>query len=138
MRPSLHVVSSLVLAAAVAAAACGKSSTDPASGTDVDVRYGARVVMPGDTTSVRFLDVPADSRCPASVQCVWAGEAVTQFLIGGNQLVTLTLGADASKATVIARGHRVTLTALKPAPTANAEPVKADYVATLRIASAQD
>lgn len=122
----------LLLAAALTVSACGKSSTEPDTGHELDVRYGATVTIPSDTTSVRFLDVPADSRCPAAVQCVWAGEAVAQFLVGGTQLMTLTLGADASRATTVVRSTRITLTALKPAPTAADTLRKSDYVATLR------
>ncbi len=118
--------------------ACGVDTTSPALGENIDMRLGSSVQIPGDTASVQFTDVTADSRCPTGVQCVWAGEAVTLFTVGANEQHSLTLGADASKATVIAHGYQLTLVALKPYPTSTATPVQSDYVATIRITSAKD
>ena len=126
----------LVLAALLAA--CGQDTTGIRFGDNVDVKYGATLVAPGDTASVRFTDVTADSRCPSGAQCVWAGEATVLLTVGGAQQVSLTLGADASKATAIVRMLQVTLVALKPAPAVNATIAKGDYVATLKFGSAKD
>ena len=121
------------LAAALMSSACGKSLVSPETSHDLDVKYGATVVVPGDTTTIRFLDVPEDSRCPANVQCLWAGEAVTQFVLGGNQLITLTLGVNPASASITTRTVRITLTALKPAPSVAGEELdKSKYVASLR------
>ena len=82
---------------------------------------------------VEFTDVVADSRCPANVQCIQAGEATTEL--------RLTLGEDATTVTVktmgettaTAHGYDVTLVGLRPLPTADA-PVREDrYVAELRV-----
>jgi hypothetical protein len=127
-----------LLILALALAACGAQGTEPALGENIELRYGASVLIPGDSVSVRFTDVTADSRCPTGVQCVWAGEAVTVFTIGAAQTVTLSLGADAQQATVIARGRQITLIALKPHPSSTAPTAKGDYIATIRITSAND
>lgn len=123
---------------AVTLAACGRSTTDPQLGDNNEVRYGAAVTIPGDTTTVRFTDVTSDSRCPTGAQCVWAGEAVVLFTVGGSEKVTLTLGASAATATAIVRGKQLTLVALKPHPTADSPHAKSDYVATIRFTSAND
>ena len=123
---------------ALALAACGAQGTEPALGENIALRFGASVTIPGDSVAVRFTDVTSDSRCPSNVQCVWAGEAETVFTVGATQQVTLTLGADAKKATAIARGHQITLLALKPYPTSTATIAKSDYIATIRITSAAD
>jgi hypothetical protein len=123
---------------ALALAACGAETTEPALGDNIELRVGATVTIPGDSVAVRFTDVTADSRCPSDVQCVWAGEAVTTFTVGAAEQVTLTLGADAQKATVITRGYQMTIVALKPYPTSTAPIAKGDYVATIRFTSAKD
>ncbi|MBM3906759.1 MAG: hypothetical protein FJ363_01650 [Gemmatimonadetes bacterium] len=127
-----------LLILALALAACGAQGTEPALGESIELRIGAAVTIPGDSVRVRFTDVTSDSRCPSNVQCVWAGEAVTVFTIGATEQVTLTLGADAKKATVIARGRQITLVALKPYPISTATTAKSDYIATIRITSAAD
>lgn len=118
--------------------ACGGSSTAPQLGENVEVRLGASVEIPGDTTSVRFTDVTSDSRCPTGAQCVWAGEAVAVFTVGGKDVVSLTCCGNAPKATAIVRGKQLTFVALKPAPALGGGPAKADYVATIRFTSAND
>jgi hypothetical protein len=117
---------------------CGQNTTGLQLGDNVDVKYGATLVVPGDTTSVRFTDVTSDSRCPSGAQCVWAGEATVLLTVGGTQAVSLTLGADSSKATATVRMTRITLVALKPYPSLNAPIAKSSYVASLRFGSTKD
>ena len=122
---------------AVLLTACG-TSTEPRLGEDIEIRLGTTVEIPDDSTRVRFTDVTSDSRCPTGAQCIWAGEAVALFTVGNNQQVSLTLGADASKATVIVRDKQFTIVALKPYPKVNESIVKGDYIATIRFTSAKD
>lgn len=122
---------------AVLLTACG-TSTEPRLGEDIEIRLGTTIEIPDDTTRLRFTDVTSDSRCPTGAQCVWAGEAVALFTVGSNQQVSLTLGADASKATVIVRDKQFTIVALKPHPKVNETIAKGDYIATIRFTSARD
>ncbi len=117
--------------------ACG-TTTEPQLGENFDIKLGTTIEIPDDSTRVTFTDVTSDSRCPTGAQCVWAGEAVALFTVGGTQQVPLTLGADASKATVIVRGKQFTIVALKPYPKVNETIAKSDYIATIRFTSAQD
>jgi hypothetical protein len=126
---------SLILALVLTA--CG-TSTEPKLGENIEIRLGSAIVIPGDSTHVKFTDVTSDSRCPTGAQCVWAGEAVVQFTVGSTQQVSLTLGADASKATVIIGMKQFTLVALKPHPKVNESIAKGDYIATIRFTSAED
>jgi hypothetical protein len=119
-------------------AACGGTSTAPQLGENIEVRLGTSVEIPGDTTRVRFTDVTSDSRCPTGAQCVWAGEAVAVFIVGGKDTVSLTCCGNAQKATAIVRGKQLTFVALKPAPALGGSPAKTDYVATIRFTSAND
>ncbi len=117
--------------------ACG-TSTEPQLGDNIEIRLGTTIEIPDDSTRVTFTDVTSDSRCPTGAQCVWAGEAVLLFTVGNSQQVSLTLGADASKATVIVRDKQFTLVALKPHPKVNESFAKGDYIATIRFTSARD
>ena len=126
---------SLILALLLTA--CG-TSTEPKLGENFEIRLGTTVEIPDDTTRVQFTDVTADSRCPMNAQCVWAGEAVVLFTVGSDQQVSMTLGADASKATVIIGMKQFTLVALKPYPKVNESIAKGDYIATIRFTSAKD
>ena len=126
---------SLILA--VILSACG-TSTEPQLGENIEIRLGTTIEIPDDSTRVTFTDVTSDSRCPTGAQCVWAGEAVVLFTVGSNQQVSLTLGADASKATVIIGMKQFTLVALKPHPKVNESIAKGDYIATIRFTSAED
>lgn len=67
----------------------------------------------------------SDSRCPANLQCIWAGEAVVDVelrdAIGAVQNASLCLGDCQGKndsATVVLNAipHWLTLTAVEPAP----------------------
>jgi hypothetical protein len=126
---------SLVLIAAVATA-CGAQPTAPKFGDDVTVRYDAAVRIPSDTTTVRFIGVTADSRCPSGAQCIWAGDAAVTFLVGGTQQVTLHTNAGTT--TVILAGRRLTLVGLSPYPNVSAPIALKDYVATIRFDQALD
>ncbi|MDP1890025.1 MAG: hypothetical protein Q8K55_03965 [Gemmatimonadaceae bacterium] len=117
--------------------ACG-TSTEPQLGENFEIQLGTTIEIPDDSTRVKFTDVTSDSRCPTGAQCVWAGEAVVQFTVGSTQQVSLTLGADASKATVIIGMKQFTLVGLKPYPKLNESIAKGDYIATIRFTSAED
>lgn len=121
---------------AVLLTACG-SSTEPQLGENIEIRIGGVVQIPGDSQTLRFSDVTADSRCPTGVQCVWAGEATTVFNFGMDENVTLVLGADPAKARVISHGYQVTLVALKPYPSSTGPIFKPDYIATVQITTAK-
>jgi hypothetical protein len=66
------------------------------------MRIGVRVEFDGDAFFM-LDDVPSDSRCPADVQCVRAGEAVVSVIFGTRSIpppppgtITLTLMVNGS------------------------------------------
>ena len=67
------------LIAAAALAACGPKSTPPPPPGPT-----AGLGQAGEVNGLRFrpLDVVEDSRCPARVQCVWAGRVVVTTGVG--------------------------------------------------------
>ncbi len=75
--------------------------------------------LPGGR-ELAFLDVTSDSRCPADVQCVWAGEAALVFewtAPGGVTRVPL-VARPASGSASIAGGYTLRLIELRPTPRA--------------------
>lgn len=53
----------------------GKADAQPALFVSFDMKIGEEVVVKGTDLHLYFEQVPDDSRCPVSVQCVWAGSA---------------------------------------------------------------
>ena len=117
-------------------AACSSPSTAPRLGDKIAVRFSTHVRIPSDTTTVRFVAVTSDSRCPSDAQCVWAGDAAVVFLVGGTQQVTLHTNEGANS--VLVAGRLLTLVSLAPVPKAGSPIAQADYVATVRFDSPKD
>jgi hypothetical protein len=88
-------------------------------GGPVELAVGETAVF-GDGLSVRFWNVPADSRCPTDefIVCIWEGEAVVELQVstalGGAQLVRLTTYGDRNAADV--GDYRIELLQVTPAP----------------------
>lgn len=72
----------LVVALLPILASCASASTGPrktlAAGTSITLQPGERANLP-DGSTLGFLAVAADSRCPEKVQCIWAGDADLLF-----------------------------------------------------------
>src|SRR5690606_12728486 len=66
-----------------------------------------------EATAVRFVAVREDSRCPSSVVCVWAGQAIVELAVGdGAAPLRLTVGETGAEAA----GLSWHATALDPYP----------------------
>ena len=83
----------MLLVALLALASCATAPVPPASGPSAAIGKAAAV----DGLRVRPIELLEDSRCPASVQCVWAGQVRLLVDItrgdGAHQQRELTLGA---------------------------------------------
>jgi len=64
---------SLFLLAAVFSCSDGNITTS--IGREFTLAVGKTAVISGESLSLKFVEVTADSRCPKGVKCVWAGEA---------------------------------------------------------------
>jgi hypothetical protein len=83
----------------------------------------------------------SDSRCPAGVQCVWAGDGVATLAVhppcyaagckAASTMLTLHTGMEPKAG--LGWGHRVELVALRPAPVANQAVDQSRYVAWVRV-----
>ncbi|MHB1312646.1 MAG: hypothetical protein ACYC3L_11580 [Gemmatimonadaceae bacterium] len=136
--PGRRLLTPYVALALAATVACGASSTEPKFGEAVAVKLGASVRIPNDTTTVRFSDVTADSRCPQGAPCVWAGDAAVVFTVGGSWASTLHTSSVGGPTTLLTNGKRLTLVSLAPVPKVGESIAKESYVATIRFDAALD
>ena len=98
----------------------------------ISIPLGEEATLHG--TTVRFDKVVEDSRCPTSVDCVWAGQAIVRLTVskeqGGSFVKEVTIKADTAgreEALLLAaaKGYKVYALALKPYPENPGEPL--DY-----------
>lgn len=129
MRGASWFLCAALVAACAPAMDPGRAPLDESFG----VREGERVVVDGRLT-VGFHDVAEDSRCPADVQCVRAGEAVVVLRLSeaGHRPAELTLRTTPGEDAVTVGAYRVELVGLDPAPRSGRSPPET-YVATLRV-----
>lgn len=118
--------------------ACHSSPTDPGPGRDatIVVQFGNSSQVNSDLR-VSFAQLVEDSRCPASVACVWQGNGAIRLDIttaSGAQSVKLNTAGGASfprEASVA--GYTFTLVQLDPQRrTPDPIPVQ-QYLATIRV-----
>ena len=108
-------------------------------GSEFKLKAGRVVTLDGARLRVRFVRVASDSRCPADVDCVWAGNADLVFEVGGSRWrgrQTLRLNTNASpERPAEARYGRYTLklTGLAPQPRSTRKIAPGEYVATLLV-----
>jgi hypothetical protein len=74
---------SVLLAAALAACGRGGAATDLEGSLDAPSQLapGQSIVLEAEKLEVQFVGIATDSRCPADVTCVWAGEVVARLAI---------------------------------------------------------
>lgn len=86
--------------------------------------------------TVTFLNVTADSRCPADVMCVWMGQADIELSIqkgDEESTVSLTIGGDSSPEESIFDMYLIQLIELAPYPYSTEVIQPDEYTATLKI-----
>ena len=128
---------------ALVALACS-SPTDPDSSAIRDetfvLRYGNTEQL-GNDLRVSFVELVEDSRCPASVQCVWQGNGAIRLDVaaaGRSQSIKLnTVGGTTFPREATAEGYTFILMELDP-QRATPDPVPPQqYRATIRVTRAQ-
>jgi hypothetical protein len=108
-------------------------------GREFKVRGGRTVTLEGGRLRVRFASVASDSRCPADVDCVWAGNAELLIEVGarsGSGKKTLRLNTNASPERP-GEGkygrYTVKLLGLTPQPRAGRKIKAGEYTAALLV-----
>ncbi len=117
-------------------AGCGASVVAPSPlNVQIIIPLGQTVTVPGAAAALRFVAVTEDSRCPATVQCVWAGLAATDLAFTADGVETrLQLKTDpvAARAATVDR-FRIELIGLSPLPMeGRSDPLP--YEITVRVA----
>jgi hypothetical protein len=104
----------------------------------VQLTGGQPQVLAAESLTLTLAKVD-DTRCPATAQCVWAGQAVLTVNVvqAGQAAADLALSLDATQPKVPAqaayRGYTIKLQSLEPAaPPAGGAPLSA-YKATVRV-----
>lgn len=121
----------------VVLAACQPANPAVLPGGKVVLSPGETIASGDGNVTITFIEVLADSRCPADAMCVWQGNVKVslQVVSGGQTQVTLTLGellaGDVNSVTV--DGAIVTLVDMQPYPLASQPTDPADYEVTLDI-----
>jgi hypothetical protein len=127
-----HVALALCL---LSATACQEKS--PTAPTPVDREV---VLAPGESTAVtsdltlRFVGVPADSRCPADALCIHLGDAIVRIHVDAGATQAERELHTSDRKPVSVEGLRVELVQLAPYPFSSGPIQPGDYRATLRVA----
>lgn len=124
--------------------ACTSSPTEPGSSAAVRdativIRFGASTQVNSDIR-VSFAQLIEDSRCPASVVCVWQGNGAIRLDVttsGGVQSVTLnTAGGNDFPREATVAGYLLTLVELAPQRQTPDPIPPQQYRATIRVTRA--
>ncbi len=122
---------------ALAFAGCARETpTAAAVLTDTTITLAPGEVFAVDGTArVSFLAVNGDSRCPADVVCVWAGNAVVQVgtWLGTGPTTPYDLNTTLDPREMVFGSWKVRLVSLAPAPLSTSTIPPADYRATLLV-----
>jgi len=99
----------------------------------ITVKTGQQRVTKTGRISIKFLELIEDSRCPADVNCVWAGIAKIKVQLNKNgKTAIVELNTQNEKSTVF-EGHTVTLKDLLPRQSTTSKYSQSAYSATLTI-----
>jgi hypothetical protein len=132
----------VALTLTVAACASSNTPTEPVvysqaeAADSVSIRVGQTALVGG--LKIRFHAVESDSRCPSDVVCVWAGDAIANFVVEQNcecrsVAYDMLLHSTLQPKSGVAYGYRVELLHLAPYPVSTSS-IKPDaYTAWLRI-----
>lgn len=103
------------------------------SAEQITIKTGQQKVTKTGRITIKFLELIEDSRCPADVNCVWAGIAKIKVQLNKNGKTSVVeLNTQNEKSTVF-RGHTITLRDLQPRQSTTSKYSQSAYSATLII-----
>jgi hypothetical protein len=96
---------------------------------------GETAPIQGTGLTLNFLGVSGDSRCPGDALCIQGGDALVHIIVSGDRAAEYELHTgDASRASALREGWRITLVDLQPYPFSSRGPIQPDqYRATFHI-----
>ena len=117
--------------------ACDDDPTGPKPGESFTLEVGETATLDAVHTTVRFLAVAEDSRCPSQAQCVWAGDGAVVLEIapaaGDAAEDTLHTNPESGPGAVELVGYELTLLRLDPYPEIPGDIAPNAYRATLAL-----
>jgi hypothetical protein len=104
-------------------------------GREFKLRARHQVTLKGENLRIRFAAVTEDSRCPADVKCVWAGNAAIRLEVssGGRDHKTLMLNTTGNSPPVRYNHYEIKLVELSPYPRTSRKIAPGDYVVKLLV-----
>lgn len=101
---------------------------------EIRLAVGEEVRVDG-LLSIRFIGVPADSRCAATVLCVWQGDAAVEIhsSVGEGPSSPDTLHTALDPKSVAVAGYRITLLDVVPYPYTPGPIPLEEYVIRVRV-----
>jgi hypothetical protein len=104
-------------------------------GREFRLRARHQVTLKGESLRINFVEVKEDSRCPADVKCVWAGNAAVRLNVSirGRGSKSLTLNTTGNSPPFDYRGYKIRLVQLSPYPRSDRKIAAGDYIVTLLV-----
>jgi serpin B len=103
---------------------------------EFELNVGESAYIPGADFTLRFVGVAQDSRCPADVECVQAGDATILVDISQDgRLITSEVLSLASNEIPMVEGYGVRFVSLAPAPVSTQTIQESGYTATLVVSA---
>lgn len=121
----------------MSADSAGDEVTQARVGQEFSVKLGQQLKIEGEDLQIKFAAVTEDSRCPADVNCIWAGNARVALDLIENKCTTRITVNTQSNSQAADEGksgrYRVKLVKLDPYPRTDRKTAPGDYSATLLI-----
>lgn len=105
---------------------------------NVVLKIGHIEKLAGGST-IKFIEVVEDSRCPEGTTCIWAGRAIIRVEVTADGKESRTVDLEVGNKESTARFDKLSITAVKldPYPQAEKATSPGAYVATLLINNAE-
>jgi hypothetical protein len=133
MRHTAILLLLVACAGAPDGAPAGQDVGLPAGDQEVTLAIGETRQLPGGA-SLALTAVPADSRCPRNVVCVWAGSVAATLRLGvGSTDTTATINSLSEPRAFAFRGWHATLKGVTPDPDAGVPTPPDSYRVTVLV-----
>jgi hypothetical protein len=106
------------------------------AGHEFKIKVGDVIKIDGEDLKIKFKNVAQDSRCPADVNCVWAGNAEVVLELTEDKCTSaLTLNTQDSNEPDKGKAgrYKFKLVKLDPYPRSDRKIAPGDYVATMLV-----
>jgi hypothetical protein len=102
------------------------------------IKNGGQAVTKNGRITVKFLELIEDSRCPADVNCIWAGVAKIKVRLSKNgKSSVFELNTNQGDKPAVFQGYSIALTGLEPRQSTTSKYSPSAYKATLTVSKAK-